>query len=152
MSDKIIVDWEKEEQKIEEEYKKKINQLKQRKKESQMVGNILAKGVLPVLVLEIVSREPKNGNEISVTIGEITEGKWIPSTGGIYPILKKMEKKGFMDAKWDDPDKRNKKMYSITDSGFNELYNQREQLLSSLSQTKLIFEGIENYIQKKVNS
>ncbi|WP_353894124.1 PadR family transcriptional regulator [Proteinivorax hydrogeniformans] len=149
MSDKVIIDWDKEEQKIEEEYKKKMNQLKQRKKESQMVGTILAKGVLPVLVMEVVSRSPKNGNEISVEVGEITAGKWVPSTGGIYPILKKMEKKGYMVSNWDDPDKRNKKNYEITETGLTELANQRNELLSSLKQTKLIFEGIEKYIMSE---
>ncbi|QNO13799.1 PadR family transcriptional regulator [Alkalicella caledoniensis] len=148
MSDKIIVDWDLEEQRIEAEYKQKLEELKQKKKESQLVGNILAKGVLPVLVMHVVGNSPSNGNEISNIIGEITNGKWIPSTGGIYPILKKMEKSGYMASSWDDPEKRIKKTYSITQKGIEELQTQRKLLADSVQQTVDILEGILKDIKK----
>lgn len=148
MSDKIIVDWDLEEQRIEAEYKRKLEELKQKKKESQLVGNILAKGVLPVLVMHVVGNSPSNGNEISNIIGEITNGKWIPSTGGIYPILKKMEKSGYMASSWDDPEKRVKKTYSITQKGIEELQTQRKLLADSVQQTVDILEGILKDVKK----
>lgn len=145
--DKIILDWEQEEKKIEEEYKKKMEELKQKKKESQLVGNILAKGVLPVLVMHLVGENPSNGNEVATTIGSITGGKWLPSTGGIYPILKKMEKNGFMTSSWDDPEKRIKKIYTITEKGVEELKIQRKLLAESVQQTTDILQGILKAIQ-----
>lgn len=145
--DKLILDWEQEERKIEEEYKKKMEELKKKKKESQLVGNVLAKGILPVLVMHLVGESPSNGNEISTIIGTITNGKWIPSTGGIYPILKKMEKNGFMKSSWDDPDKRIKKIYSITEKGQEELKIQRKLLAESVQQTTDILQGILNAIK-----
>ncbi len=148
MSDKVIIDWEQEEKRLEEEYKQKLEELKQKKKESQLVGNILAKGVLPVLVMHIVGKQPSNGNELSTLIGEITQGKWIPSTGGIYPILKKMEKSGFMESSWDDPEKRIKKIYTITEKGKIELKTQRNLLADSVQQTVDILNGILNSLNE----
>ena len=38
---------------------------------------------------------------------------WTPSTGGIYPFLKKFEKEGLVIGKWDDPKKKFQKIYSL---------------------------------------
>jgi DNA-binding PadR family transcriptional regulator len=139
---KVIIDWEAEQKKIEEEYKKKMAELRKLKQDNEMVDKILTRGILPVLVLGIIDKEPANGNEISTRISDITEGAWQPSTGGIYPILKRFERQGYIEGKWDDPDKRVKKIYTVTESGMAELINQKSALIDNLNKTVEVFNNI----------
>ena len=81
-----------EEKRLYEEYKKKLLELRKVQKEKEAVWQVFTKGLLPLYVLFILSLGETNGNDISHKIGERTNGHWIPSTGGIYPLLKKLEK------------------------------------------------------------
>jgi DNA-binding PadR family transcriptional regulator len=139
---KTIVDWDEEQKRIEAEYKRKLAELKKRKQDNAMVNKILTRGILPTLVLNIISVQPCNGNELSCKISDITSGFWQPSTGGIYPILKRFEKQGLVSGKWNDPDKRVKKIYTITQKGSEELGNQRESLINNLYETVGVLESI----------
>lgn len=139
---KVIIDWDLEQKKIEEEYKRKLAELKKLKEDNEMVNKILTRGILPTFVLNLIAKQPSNGNEISTLISEITEGAWQPSTGGIYPILRKFEKQGLITGKWDDPEKRIKRIYTITDKGNEELKQQRISLIRSLHETVEVFNNI----------
>ena len=103
-----------EEKRLYEEYKEKLAQLKKVQKEKEAVGQVFTKGLLPIYVLYILNSNPANGNDICHKIGERTNGLWIPSTGGIYPLLKKFEKQGLIIGEWDDPKKKFQKIYKIT--------------------------------------
>ena len=83
-----IEDIKEEEKRLQEEYKQKLAELKKIQKEKESVGQVFTKGLLPIYVLHILSISPSNGNDISTKIGERTSGLWVPSTGGIYPLLK----------------------------------------------------------------
>lgn len=135
MKDKVVVDWDEEQKKIEEEYKKKLADLKKMRQENEIVDKVLTRGILSTLVLTIIEDEPSNGNEISTKVSEITEGAWQPSTGGIYPILKKHEKAGYIKGEWDDPEKRVKRIYTITEKGKEEVEIQKSLLATSLRRT-----------------
>lgn len=123
-----IEDIKAEEKRLYEEYKQKLNELKKVQKEKEAVGQVLTKGLLPIYVLYILSLGPTNGNDISHKIGERTHGLWVPSTGGIYPLLKKFEKEDLILGEWDDPKKKFMKIYTLTDKGFKE-FNSRKSLL-----------------------
>jgi DNA-binding PadR family transcriptional regulator len=135
-----------EENRLYEEYKKNLAQLKKIKKEKEAVGQVFTKGLLPIYILHILSVSPSNGNDIAKKISERTSGLWFPSTGGIYPILKKFEKQGYILGEWDDPDKKFQKIYKLTAEGQIE-YKGRKQLLQpkikeSLQVFKLIYKDI----------
>ena len=98
------------EKQLYEEYKQKVAQLKKVQKEKEAVGQVFTKGLLPIYVLYILSLGPSNGNDISHKIGQRTGGLWIPSTGGIYPLLKKLEKQDLIIGEWDDLDKKFQKL------------------------------------------
>jgi DNA-binding PadR family transcriptional regulator len=123
-----IEDIKAEEKRLYEEYKQKLSELKKVQKEKEAVGQVLTKGLLPIYVLYILSLGPTNGNDISHKIGERTHGLWVPSTGGIYPLLKKFEKEDLILGEWDDPKKKFMKIYTLTDEGFKE-FNNRKYLL-----------------------
>ena len=139
---KVVLDWDQEQRKIEDEYKRKLLELKKLRQDNEMVDKILTRGILPTLVLNIINKQPSNGNEISTKIADITQGAWQPSTGGIYPILKKFEKQGFISGVWDDPDKRIKRIYTINEKGIEELDMQGENLINSLNKTVEVFSNI----------
>lgn len=110
------------------EYKKKLSDLKKVKKEHEAVGQVFTKGLLPLYVLYILSVEPTSGSDISHKIGERTDGKWIPSTGGIYPLLKKMEKNKLVEGNWDSSSKKMQKIYTLTELGEYELEHRKSLL------------------------
>jgi len=125
---------------------KKLNELRKVQNENEAVGQVFTKGLLPIYVLYILSLGPTNGNYISHQIGERTNGLWIPSTGGIYPILKKMEKEGVIEGVWDDSKKRVQKIYSITEKGLEEFHHKKlllkEKIEEALEGFKIIYEDL----------
>ena len=94
-----LEDLKAEEKRLYDEYKAKLAELKKVQKEKEAVGQVFTKGLLPIYVLHILKSGPTNGNEISTKVSERTNGLWTPSTGGIYPLLKKLEKEGQMKPK-----------------------------------------------------
>lgn len=133
-----------EEKRLYEEYKKKLAELKKVQKEKEAVGQVFAKGLLPIYVLYILSLGPTNGNDISHKIGNKTDGHWIPSTGGIYPLLKKLEKDGFVIGTWDDPKKKIQKIYAITEEGMKEFDNKKELLQKKIEEALEVFKIVYN--------
>ena len=94
-----IEDLKAEEKRLHDEYKAKLAELKKVQKEKEAVGQVFTKGLLPIYVLYILKSGPTNGNEISTKVSQKTNGLWTPSTGGIYPLLKKLEKEGLVIGK-----------------------------------------------------
>ncbi|MGE5628985.1 MAG: PadR family transcriptional regulator [Solirubrobacterales bacterium] len=133
-----------EEKRLYEEYKKKLAELKRVKRENEAVGQVFTKGLLPLYVLYILSLGPTNGNDISHKIGDRTNGRWIPSTGGIYPILKKLEKEKMVTGKWDDSDKKIQKIYTLTELGVNELENKKYLLKNKIEEALEVFKIVYN--------
>lgn len=84
------------------------------------VGREMRRGLLSVLLLWILRKngEPMYGYEIIQTIVKATKGQWIPKGGTIYPILRRLESKGFVKSEWSSrtagPSRR---YYRITEAG-----------------------------------
>lgn len=135
-------DIKEEEKKLYKEYKEKLARLKKIKNEKEAVGQVFTKGLLPIYVLYILSLSPSNGNDISKKIGERTKGLWLPSTGGIYPLLKKFEKQGFIKGEWDDPKKKFQKIYTLTSAGKIEFENKKELLNPKIQEALEVFKII----------
>ena len=135
-----------EEKRLYKEYKENLAKLKKVKQEREAVGQIFTKGLLPIYVLYILTLSPSNGNDISKKIGERTSGLWLPSTGGIYPLLKKFEKEGFVVGQWDDPKKKFQKINTLTDKGKEEFKNKKDLLKPRIEESLRVFEIIYNDI------
>jgi DNA-binding PadR family transcriptional regulator len=75
------------------------------------------KGYLRIAVLILLSRKPHYGYEIMKEIRERTMGFWRPTAGGIYPVLKDLEKSGYIEGEWKLQKKRKRKIYGITKAG-----------------------------------
>ncbi|MFL0198367.1 PadR family transcriptional regulator [Clostridium sp. WILCCON 0269] len=135
---------EEKEKLLYEEYKKKLAELNKVKKQQEAVGQVFTKGLLPIYVLYILRANATNGNDISHKIGERTGGRWIPSTGGIYPLLKKLEKDKLIEGKWDYSKSKMQKIYTITDLGICELANRKSLLKDKIEESLEVFKIVYN--------
>lgn len=77
------------------------------------------KSVLVIYILHSLKNKPKSGYEILKEIEEKTKGRWTPSKGTLYPILKQLEKEDLI--KISKIGKRSKSILEITDKGRNTL-------------------------------
>lgn len=141
VKNKDFISIKEEEKKLYEDYKKKLNELRKIKVENEAVGQVFTKGLLPIYTLYILSQGPTNGNDISQQIGKKTKGYWIPSTGGIYPLLKKLEKQGFIEGIWDG-NKKAQKIYTLTEKGFEEYENKKILLKDNIEEALEVFKII----------
>jgi DNA-binding PadR family transcriptional regulator len=137
--DPIGIDVKQEEKRLYEEYKQKLAALKKVQQEKEAVGLVFTKGLLPIYVLYILSQSPTNGNDIANRVGERTGGLWIPSTGGIYPLLKKFEKEKLITGKWDDPKRKTQKIYTLTEEGLRELDSKKILLRTKMEEALQVF-------------
>lgn len=133
------LDTKAEENRLYVEYKKKSVELRKVRTENEAVGQVFTKGLLPIYIFYILSLGATNGNEIAHKIGTKTKGRWVPSTGGIYPILKKLEKEKMIIGKWDDSHSKIQKIYDLTEMGIKEFENKKILLKSNIENALEVF-------------
>lgn len=75
------------------------------------------KGYIRIATLILLSKKPHHGYEIMKEINERTRGFWKPTAGGMYPILKDLQKSGYIQGEWDAKTRRRKRIYKATASG-----------------------------------
>src|ERR687892_1333148 len=83
-------------------------------------GDIRRRDIFPLLVLHLVTREPTYGNRLIEEIERITEGTISVNPNTMYPLLREMEGQGLVEGRWELPDRRTRRYYSITASGRRE--------------------------------
>ena len=75
------------------------------------------KGYIRMGVLILLNKNPSHGYEIMKEINNRTKGFWQPTAGGVYPILRDLEKSGYIKGRWEKQKNRRLKVYKITESG-----------------------------------
>lgn len=91
-------------------------------------GELRRRDVFPLLVLHLVAREPAYGNRLIEEIESITQGVITVNPNTMYPLLRELEAKGRIEGRWEHPDRRTRRFYSITDSGRVEYERLRDEL------------------------
>ena len=82
----------------------------------------LLQGTLDVLILRTLAWEPNHGYGISKWIRERTEGVLAVQDAALYQALRRMEKKGWIEAEWRLTEKgRRAKYYRLTAEGRRQL-------------------------------
>ncbi|UCG55890.1 MAG: helix-turn-helix transcriptional regulator [Phycisphaerales bacterium] len=100
----------------------------------------LLKGIAPVVVLEILSRGPMYGYELSQAIEERSGDVLTLGKGTLYPLLYNLEAKKLVKAKWETVSSgRKRRYYSITSKGQGELAKQKAQLQELTAGLNLVF-------------
>jgi PadR family transcriptional regulator PadR len=91
-------------------------------------GDIRRRDVFPLLVLHLVSREPTYGNRLIEEIERITQGVISVNPNTMYPLLREMESDGLVEGRWELPDRRTRRYYSVTPAGKREYKRLRAQV------------------------
>ena len=84
----------------------------------------LPQGTLDLLILKAVSLKPEHGWAISERIHQVSRETLQIPQGSLYPALHRLERKGWIAAKWERPDKdakREFKYYRLTAAGKKQL-------------------------------
>jgi len=84
-------------------------------KNSKKVQVKLTKGLLDLIVLQLLDNEPMHGYKIITRIRRNFGVYFGPST--IYPLLNTLEKKGYVKSEWDMQNDRPRKVFKLTTDG-----------------------------------
>ncbi len=89
--------------------------------------DLMASSLAPMVLL-ILKRQESYGYEIIQQLKDKTGGQLAVAEGTLYPVLKKMEEKQWVESSWKKADTgRERKYYAITDKGITELEGQLSQ-------------------------
>ena len=82
----------------------------------------LKKGVLEMLVLEIICRKPTYGYELMTQLKVCSGDMFTLKEGTLYPILYRLEDDGMITASWSQGEGKQtpKKIYTATENGQQE--------------------------------
>ena len=89
----------------------------------------LLQGTLDMLILRTLLFGPAHGHEIAKHIQRTTVDVLQVEHGSLYPALHRMERKGWISAKWDMAKDRNRefKYYRLTSAGRKQLTHQESK-------------------------
>jgi len=82
---------------------------------SKEVQAKLMKGLLDLIVLQLLHTNPMHGYQVITRIRKSFGVYFGPST--IYPLLNTLEKKGYVKSEWDMSNERPRKVYTLTTEG-----------------------------------
>ena len=100
-------------------------------------GELRRRDVFTLLVFHLIARSETGasyGNQLIEQIQEITSGAISLNPNTMYPLLRELESGGFVEGRWEHPEKRSRRMYTLTASGREEYARLRSALEPFLDQ------------------
>lgn len=94
-----------------------------------------------LLVLHLISNSESGasyGNQLIERIEQITDGAVSLNPNTMYPLLRELEGGGMIEGRWEHPEKRSRRLYTITNRGREEYARLRdgiEPFLDSIIKT-----------------
>jgi transcriptional regulator len=86
----------------------------------------LKKGSAELLILSLIENRPRHGYEISKIIEQKSEGVLKFNVASFYPLLYRMERRGFISGRWvEKAGQRRRRYYQLTSEGKKVLREQR---------------------------
>jgi DNA-binding PadR family transcriptional regulator len=98
----------------------------------------IRRSFLKYIVLNIIKDKPTHGYEIIKTVELRSNGRWTPSAGSIYPILERLESKGFIQSE----EIERRKVYTITPKGLAGLDRMKQEKLELLNEMSRIINSV----------
>lgn len=98
----------------------------------------IRRAFLKYIVLKIIKEKPTHGYDIIKTVELRSNGRWTPSAGSIYPILEKLESKGFIQSEGIE----RRKVYTITPKGVAGLDRMTQEKLELLNEMSRIVNSV----------
>lgn len=100
--------------------------------EEVLRGPVKSKTVLPVLILHLLEKQPDHGLAIMQRVEAACGGLLAVNTNTVYPLLRRLEERGFVTGQWDHPTKRSRRLYRITPAGRERLARIKSNMLPYL--------------------
>jgi len=101
-------------------------------------GGLRRREVLPLLVLHFIAAEDSYGNQLMARIADVTAGVLSVNPNTMYPLLRRLESEGMIAGHWEHPERRTRRLYSLTPEGRKEYERIRaevEPFLDSVQQS-----------------
>lgn len=96
--------------------------------ERRSIERELKRGSLELIVLHLLAPGEAYGYEIVSKLAAQTNGALEVSDGTLYPVLYRLERAGFVDVRWETPERGvPRKYYRLTDAGRQELAQLTEE-------------------------
>ena len=80
-------------------------------------GPVKTKTIVPLLILHLLSRGPAHGYNLMERIEQMTGSIMPVNPNTMYPMLRRLEERGFVVGAWEHPDRRSRRIYRITRAG-----------------------------------
>jgi PadR family transcriptional regulator, regulatory protein PadR len=85
----------------------------------------LKKGNAELMILALLEHQARHGYEIGKLIVERSEGVVRFHVASLYPLLYRLERRGWVRGEWETAGGRRRRFYRLTPSGRKTLANQR---------------------------
>lgn len=100
---------------------------------------------ITIYTLHLLKKGSLYGKEIINKIEERFAGKWKPSHGLVYPILRELETEGLVTGEWQgEGSKKTIRIYSITPLGLAAYESEKEKHKETFMQSFLMIETLMN--------
>ena len=83
-------------------------------------GELRKRDLLPLLVLHFMRDDPSYGNQLMERIASVAAGIVSINPNTMYPLLRQLEERGLIVGRWEHPERRSRRYYSLTDEGRQE--------------------------------
>jgi PadR family transcriptional regulator PadR len=113
-----------------------------RRPQDPFVGELRRRAILPLLVLHLINEGPSYGNQLMERIGAMTAGVLSVNPNTMYPLLRRLEGRGLIEGRWEHPERRSRRYYSLTDSGREEYARLVEEVRPFLDSVKASIDEI----------
>jgi PadR family transcriptional regulator, regulatory protein PadR len=107
-----------------------------RRAQDPFTGELRRRAILPLLVLHLINEGPSYGNQLMERIGAMTAGVLSVNPNTMYPLLRELEGRGFIEGQWEHPERRSRRYYALTDSGREEYARLVEEVRPFLDSVK----------------
>jgi PadR family transcriptional regulator PadR len=105
-------------------------------------GELRRRDVLPLLVLHLIAEGPSYGNQLMERIAGMTEGVLSVNPNTMYPLLRRLEERGWIEGRWEHPERRTRRYYSLTPDGRTEYERLVEEVRPFLDSVKASIDEI----------
>ena len=80
-------------------------------------GPVKTKTIVPLLILHLLAKSPTHGYDLIERIEQMTGSVMPVNPNTMYPMLRRLEERGFIIGTWEHPDRRSRRIYRITRAG-----------------------------------
>lgn len=103
------------------------------------------RGWIQFLILRLLYEKPSYGYQLIEMLEEKSSGLHKVETGSIYTVLRRMERRGLLESKWEEAETRpDRRIYRVTRSGAEAL----KSGLQTIAKRKTLMDDLAKFYEK----